>query len=77
MVMPPGSNGSLQMFHLIIVRDLTAADIVPDEGDLLPALLAAMAFGIAVVSLRTWQRETDPSPRRSWCGMSHRVRPSP
>ena len=60
MATPPATAGCLQCLSLVIVRDLAVADSMPDEGDLLPALLAAVAFGIALVSLRTWQHATDP-----------------
>ena len=36
------------------------ADSTPDDADLLPTLLAAVAFGVALVSLRTWQLASDP-----------------
>ena len=51
----------LQLLHLIILRDMTAANTLPqDDADLLTAMLAAVAFGVALVPLRTWQRDRDP-----------------
>ena len=50
----------LQSVHLIILQDMTLADSMPNEGDLLIALLVAVAFGATLISLHAWQRTTDP-----------------
>ena len=46
--------------HLLVLQDLAAADLLPQKGDLLVGMLAAVSLGIPIVDRCTWERETDP-----------------
>ena len=60
MLTPPVAATCMESADLILLNDLSTADAMPDEGDLLLAMLAAVAFGIPLVDKRTWQQEVDP-----------------
>ena len=60
MITPPMTARDLENVDLIILSDLSIADSMPHDGDLLVAMLAAVAFGITLVAKQTWQREDDP-----------------
>ena len=60
MLRPPVAAKTVPKLDLIILGELSLADTMPDEGDLLVAMLAAVAFGITLVDKRTWQTAADP-----------------
>ena len=50
----------VEKVDLIVLSDLSIADTLPHDGDLLVAMLAAVAYGITLVAKQTWRREDDP-----------------
>ena len=60
MVTPPMTAKDVENVDLIILSDLSVADSMPHDGDLLVAMVAVVAFGITLVAKQTWQREDDP-----------------
>ena len=59
-VTPPITARDVENVDLVVLSDLSIADSMPHDGDLLVAMLAAVAFGITLVAKRTWQGEDDP-----------------
>ena len=57
---PPFMARDVENLDLIILPQLSLADSMPHDADLLLAMLAAVAFGITLVAKQTWQREDDP-----------------